>query len=118
MKLFTERHLEILENIEIEKYVQDVVIDLKEFNFNWAYPNRKEEYPQFVYRAYKDSLKYGLETQKDCYAFIIAWHTLGDEMGKIKWLMDIIESEENYTWEKREALLCASYEKIDEVEGV
>jgi len=32
--------------------------------------------------------------------------------------MDIINNEDNYDWEKREALLCACYEKLDEVEGV
>jgi len=117
MKALTEQHLEALEQAEIEEFVQTIVKDLEELSLDWAFPNKKEEYHRFVHIAYKKSLKYGLETEKDCHAFIMAWHTLGDKMVKTKWLMDIINDEDNYDWEKREALLCACYEKIDEVEG-
>ena len=118
MKALTEHHLKILEQVEIEEFVQSIVKDLEELSLDWAFPNKKEEYHRFVHIAYKKSLKYGLETQKDCHAFIMAWHTLGNKMIKTKWLMDIINNDNNYDWEKREALLCACYEKLDEVEGV
>ena len=117
MKALTARHLEILEYVEIEEFVQSIVKDLEELSLDWAFPNKKEDYHRFVHLAYKKSLKYGLETEKDCHAFIIAWHTLGNKMVKIKWLMDIINNDENFDWEKREALLCACYEKLDEMEG-
>ena len=91
--------------------------ELEELGFHWAYPSNKEEYYGFVHTAYEKSLTYGLETQKDCHAFILAWHVLGEKMIKTDWLIDIINNDDNYDWEKREALLCACYEKLDEVEG-
>jgi hypothetical protein len=117
MKALTEQHLKTLERAEIEEYVQSIVKDLEELSLDWAFPSKREEYHRFAHIAYKKSLKYGLETEKDCHAFTIAWHTLGNKMIQTKWLMDIINNNDNYAWEKREALLCACYEKLDEMEG-
>lgn len=116
MKALTQQHFEALGEAETEEFVQGTVKELEELNLNWAFPDKRDAYHRFVYVAYEQSLKYGLETEKDCHAFIMAWHVLGDKIVETKWLMDIINNDDNYAWEKREALLCACYEKIDEKE--
>ena len=113
----TEEHFKRLEEAEVDFFLEELRKSMLQLDLLTAFPQDKQEYKRFLLLAYKKSLKYGLETKKDAYAFIITWHVLGKQMVQSKWLMDIIKSKENYTWEKREALLCACYEKIDEVEG-
>ena len=44
---------------------------------------------------------------------MVANYILGSEFKETQWLMEILEDSSNENWEKREALLCASYEKLD-----
>ena len=118
MKTLTARHLEALEHAEIDAFAEKMVGFMSELDLDYAFPNKKEEYKRFAKIAYRKSLKYGLETEADIHAFVMAWHALGKEMCKVEWLMKIIKNNDNFNWEKREALLCVLYEKLDEMEGM
>lgn len=117
MKALTHQHIEALEQAEVDTFVQSVVEDLEALNLSWGFPDKREAYHEFVHVGYKQALTYGLETERDCHALIMAWHVMGNEIAETKWLMEILNDDDNYAWEKREALLCACYEKIDDMEG-
>jgi hypothetical protein len=118
MKALTIRHLEILEYVEIDEFLNKTVADMIKLNISAAYPKGKDEYKRFTKIAFKKSEKYGLKTEAECFSFVMAWHVLGKELCTLEWLTKIIKSKNNTSSEKKEALMVATYEALDKRENM
>ena len=118
MKALTERHLEILEYLEIDEFLNKIVEDMIKLDFLKVYPSNISEYKRFTRIAYKKSEKYGLKTEAECFSFIIAWHVLGKDFLRLEWLSKIIKSKNSTSSEKKEALRVATYEALDKRESM
>ncbi|HID16011.1 MAG TPA: hypothetical protein EYP16_04325 [Candidatus Atribacteria bacterium] len=117
MKELTSRHLNIVKKVETQRFIDESVADMHELNISPSYPEEKSKYEEFVKLTLKVSHNYGLTTEKDCYAYIMAWHVLGKDMPETRWLMDVLEDDEAFPEDKREALVHATYEILGK-EGV
>lgn len=116
MKELTSRHLDILKNVETQRFIDETIADMYELNISPSYPEDRQKYEEFVKTTLTVSHTYGLSTEKDCYTYIMAWHVIGVDLMKIKWLVDILEDEEAFSEEKVEALQHATYEILGKEE--
>lgn len=116
MKELTSRHLDILKNFEIQRFIDETIADMYELDISPSYPEDTNKYEEFVKTTLKVSHTYGLTTEKDCYVYIMAWHVIGSDLMKIDWLMDILKDEETFSEEKVEALQHATYEILGKEE--
>jgi len=111
----TKEHLERLEEFEIDTFVNEVAQEMRDLALDIGYPQTNDEFESFFYDAYLSTKEYGLTSKRDCHAFMVARYLLGSYFKKTSWLIEILKDSSNENWEKREALLCASYERLDEM---
>jgi hypothetical protein len=104
MRVMTPQHLQRLKAVETQAFIDQTIADMQALNIAPSYPVDKSQTHAFVKAVMEDVHQYGLHTEKECYVYIMAWHILGKEILKLKWLMDILEDKEAFSEEKVEAL--------------
>lgn len=90
MKTLTVGHLDKLDFIYLEEYLDTCVQDLIEIDFVNPYPYEKKEYKKFVAHVYKVAEKHGLDNEKYAFALMLAWHVRGQNFVKEKRVLELL----------------------------
>ena len=114
MKYLTIEHLEKLDEIKLNKYLQECVDKLEKINYEDAFEEKKENYHKFVEHVYKVAKEHNLNNKKTIFSLMLLWHVEGDTINKDEEFVDTLQSKELSNHEKSEYFLKRTYVKMEE----
>ncbi len=115
MKTLSAAHIKNLDAFDSREYLQRCVEDLKEIAFCNPYPKDESEYPAFVTHVYGVAKKYGLNSPKEAFALMLAWHVRGENFVREKRVIELFEKEKS-SYVKYQYLMNIAVETIEAYE--
>ncbi len=117
MKTLTRNHLDTLDALYLEEYLDHCVKDLIDINFSNPYPPKKEDYLKFVTHVYSVAQKYGLENEKYAFALMLAWHVRGQNFVREKRVVELLGAQDIDAHTKYQYLMKIAVETMEAYEN-
>lgn len=93
MKTLTLGHMDKLDALYLEEYLETCVQDLVDIDFTNPYPPEAKDYLKFVTHVYGIAQKYGLDNEKYAFALMLAWHVRGESFVREKRVVELLNAE-------------------------
>jgi hypothetical protein len=88
MKHLTIEHMNSLDALKEEAFLEECVASLIEIDYPNAYSENKDEYLNFVKHVFEVCKEYDLTNKKHAFSLMLLWYMKGDELLK----------EEEFSW--------------------
>lgn len=82
MNGLSKAHIERLDTLHRQDYLNACVKELTEIGFANPFPPKKSDYMRFVEHVYSVACRYGLDNEKHAFALMLVWHVKGDDFIK------------------------------------
>ena len=116
MKYITIEHLERLNEIKHNKFMQECVDKLESIDYEDAFEENKERYINFVKHVYRVAKEYEIENKKTIFALVLLWYVEGDSITKDEDFLDVLQNRELSSHEKTSYFSNRAYQKMEERE--
>jgi len=113
MRTLTVGHMDKLDAIYLEEYLDTCVQDLIDIGFSNPFPANEEDYKKFVTHVYGVSKKYGLDNEKYAFALILAWHVRGERFVQEQRIVELLNSKTITAHEKYLMLMEITMKTMD-----
>jgi hypothetical protein len=80
MKHLTIEHIERLDALKEEAFLEECVENLIEIAYPNAYPDNKDKYPKFVKEVFEVCKEHNLSNQKHAFSLMLLWHMVGEKL--------------------------------------
>ncbi|NOR55398.1 MAG: hypothetical protein GQ531_04260 [Sulfurovum sp.] len=117
MRTLTLGHMDKLDAIYLEEYLDVCVQDLIDIDFSNPFPANAEDYKKFVTHVYGVAKKYGLDNEKYAFAFILAWHVRGERFVQEKRVIELLNSQTVDSHTKYQYLMKIAIETMEAYEN-
>ena len=117
MKILTRNHLDTLDALYLEEYLDTCVKDLIEIDFSNPYPPKKEDYLKFVTHVHSVAQKYGLDNEKYAFALMLAWHVRGQNFVREKRVVELLNAQDIDAHTKYQYLMKIAVETMEAYEN-
>ena len=92
MKGLSKAHIDRLDALHRQSYLDACVKELTEIGFANPFPSKKGDYMRFVEHVYDVACKYGLKNEKHAFALMLAWHVKGDDLIKTPYVVELLDN--------------------------
>jgi len=102
MKHLTVEHMNKLDTLKEEAFLEECVENLIDIEYSTPFPKDKSTYLNFVKDVFKVCQEYDLTNKKHAFSLMLLWHMKGDELLK----------EEEFSWVLK-AIDISAHKKAD-----